>query len=202
MSQQNWKPFDALDLLIKTLETSKLSLGSSHSLTQELQYNINNLVTGSRKVANEMDPYRRYCPVKKYEDDCDIYIVDTEMLNGKIDGIDIGNEMGWAPSEVILHRGALIECVDLVKASHLNGKRGWIYDYDDATERHVVHFEDEDTKECLVKPGNLRLLFFGEEYETSDESTEATNNNGNNTQQTADTTDDDSEYADVPDLLR
>ena len=70
-------------------------------------------------------------------------------------------EIRWvgplAPSEVILHRGALIECVDLVKASHLNGKRGWIYDYDEATERHVIHFEDEDTKECLVKPGNLRL---------------------------------------------
>ena len=33
------------------------------------------------------------------------------------------------------------------------------------TERHVVQFEEEDRKSCLVKPENLRLLFFGDEFE-------------------------------------
>ena len=33
------------------------------------------------------------------------------------------------------------------------------------TERHVVQFEEEDRKSCLVKPENLRILFFGDEFE-------------------------------------
>lgn len=159
------KPFKGLQLLKKTVKTSKLSLGPSHTMTKEILSSFGSIVYRARKVANKWDSKKRYCPVKSYEEDCDIYVVDTKGLNGaKIDGTVIGENMGWDPAEVILNRGALVKCVDLLKASHLNGKRAWVMEYDEATKRHEVEFED-DIKSCLVKPGNLRLLFFEDEYE-------------------------------------
>ena len=90
----------------------------------------------------------------RYEDDCDIYIIDADT-----------DEIGWCCSDTIIQRGALVKCAGLVKASHLNGKQAWVESYDTETERHVVQFEEEDRKSCLVKPENLRILFFGDEFE-------------------------------------
>mmetsp|Transcript_3832 Transcript_3832/g.8451 ORF Transcript_3832/g.8451 Transcript_3832/m.8451 type:complete len:607 (-) Transcript_3832:185-2005(-) len=163
---KSWKPFVALELLVETYHTAKLSLGPMHSDTRSVLINIGSLIK-NQKAANKYDNGRTFCPVDSYDEECDIYFVNTKGLTGTlIDGEEIGEEMGWDPADVILKRGALVKCVDLVKASHLNGKRGWIMDYDEKCERHTVQFEDEDAKSCLVKPGNIRLLFWeGEEYQ-------------------------------------
>ena len=70
------------------------------------------------------------------------------------------DEMDWDPSDIVLKRGALVKCFDLVKSLHLS-KTSLVEDYDEESGWHIVQFEDKDTKSCLVKPDNLRLLFFG-----------------------------------------
>ena len=94
------------------------------------------------------------CPVIRCEVgediDDDMYILSSHD----------GGEVGCSPDEVILTPYALVQCVNLKGAKHLNGKRCWVAGYDKKTSRHSVKFEDTDLKPCLVKAGNLRLLFF------------------------------------------
>lgn len=167
-AREDWRPFEALALLEKTLKTSLLSLGPNHDLTGKARCTLGLLAASNRKAAYRYDPQRTPCPVLRYEEDCDIYIVDVAGLPHKIPGVNDGDEMGWDPADAILKAGAFVECVDLVRASHLNGMRAWVEDYDEKTERHLVRFEDEGTKPCLVRPGNLRLLFFGGEYKPTE----------------------------------
>ena len=74
---------------------------------------------------------------------------------------------GAPAADVILARWAMVQCVDLANAKHLNGKRGWVHGFDDATEPHRVNFEDKSIEPRLVRGANLRLVFFREEYELS-----------------------------------
>lgn len=200
MSSEDWRPFEALELLLKTHQTSTLSLGPSHDLTAKVRGTLQSLITHNRAVANVLDPTRAFCPVISYEKDCDIYIVDTMELHRKgmraIDG-DIGEETGWDVSEVVLKTGAFVKCEGLKNAQHLNGKRGWVHSYDEEKERHLVKFEDKDTKSCLVKPGNLRLLFFDVEDELAADCAKKTGVDG--AQEDSDK--DSNREEDLPDLL-
>jgi len=151
-------PFEILDLLLKLLPKSLRTLGPSHKLTKNVQSNFQQLVSCTRKAALRDDVSKGYFPALRYEEDCDIYIMNVEGNE------DItGNELACSPSELILQTGAFVECVDLNGAAHLNGKRGWVGSFDVKTGRHKINFEDKDIKSCLVKPDNLRLLFFDEE---------------------------------------
>mmetsp|Transcript_15157 Transcript_15157/g.27406 ORF Transcript_15157/g.27406 Transcript_15157/m.27406 type:complete len:200 (-) Transcript_15157:217-816(-) len=119
-------------------------------------------------ISNLYDPHRTQFPVLSYDEDCDVYFVNIENMKNKQRGVADGEEMGWNPADVILEQGAFVECIGLEKARHLNGKRAWLEDYDEGCERHCVWFEDTHIKKSiLATPGNLRLLFFGKEHESS-----------------------------------
>mmetsp|Transcript_25199 Transcript_25199/g.54291 ORF Transcript_25199/g.54291 Transcript_25199/m.54291 type:complete len:621 (-) Transcript_25199:131-1993(-) len=166
-SGKHYRPFETIDLLLKTLKTARRSLGPSHKLTGSVSSTLQTCIVSNREGAHYLDSRRAYHPVDRYEEDVDVYIMNIENWYGKQH--DHGSTIAWDPSDIILKRGALIQCVDLEKASHLNDKRGWVADYDDDSGRHLVKFEDEKIKPCLVKPDNLRLIFFGKEYEPTSE---------------------------------
>ena len=74
--------------------------------------------------------------------------MDTEKLD-KCE--EIGEQMGWDPSEVIRKHGAFVKCNDLARSQQLNGK---MVQYSKESWRHVVLFEKDDVTVCLVNPGN------------------------------------------------
>ena len=129
-TSEHYRPFEALEVLLKDLGTSSSLLGPSHDLSQQLRYNIGLVITSNQKSACKWDPNQLFCSVDRYEEDCGVYIENLE-------------EMGWDLSDIVLKRGALVKCVNLVKASHLNVERAWTQDYDEESWRHVVQFEDK-----------------------------------------------------------
>lgn len=135
-------------------------MGVNHPLHKSAKWDFGMFVSKYRQGQIFGDPLKRFSPIISYEDDIDMYILKMEE-EGLID--KFGEEIARDPEDVILHNGALVKCVGLNKAQHLNEKRGWIAGYDEKKERHVVKFEDKDTKQALVKPANIRLLFFDDE---------------------------------------
>ncbi len=61
--------------------------------------------------------------------------------------------------EICPVNGTPVICQGLVKASHLNGKVADVRFWDEQTGRCKIHFEEEGLKPCMVKPGNVRILF-------------------------------------------
>ena len=50
-AQEDWKPFEAIELLLKTFATSTLSLGPAHYITKQVKWHIGNLTSCKREVA-------------------------------------------------------------------------------------------------------------------------------------------------------
>ena len=172
-SADNAKPYVIIGLLMKTLKTATQTLGPNHELTRTVRANLDLLLVSNRKGAYNMDPDQNYYAIDSYEEDVDVYIVNIEDWKGTEH--EHGPSIAWGPADVILKHGGLISCVNLEKAAHLNGKRGWVAEYDDKTRRHLVKFEDEKIKPCLVKGDNLRVIFFGKESESVREECKKTN---------------------------
>mmetsp|Transcript_1404 Transcript_1404/g.3333 ORF Transcript_1404/g.3333 Transcript_1404/m.3333 type:complete len:454 (-) Transcript_1404:35-1396(-) len=157
---ENTDHYLALDLALKMLRESRQVLGSIHPLHKSAKFNFGMLVTKYRRGQICGDPMKRMSPITRYEGDIDMYVLKMED-EGLID--KFGAEIAKDPEDVTLHNGALVKCVGLNKAEHLNEKRGWIAGYDDKKERHLVKFEDKSLKQALVKPANIRVLFFDDE---------------------------------------
>ena len=142
-------PFEVVELLLKVIPKSRRTLGPSHEITQRAQYFFEKVAVDTRKVSLGNAPNKGYV-VLGYEEDNDVCVLKIEN----------DEELRCAPSDVILQLRALVECINLKGAAHLNGKRGYVKGFDKKTGRHPIHFEDTSIKDCLVKPANLRLLFF------------------------------------------
>ncbi|KAL7529905.1 hypothetical protein ACHAWF_003154 [Thalassiosira exigua] len=142
-------PFEIIELLLKTIPKSQRTLGPTHKWTKQAHYFFDKVATDTRKACLGNAPDKSY-PVLCYEEDHDVYVLKMED----------DEEVRFAPSDIILQPRALVECVKLKGAAHLNGERGYIKSFDEKTGRHTIRFEDTSIKDCLVKPVNLRLLFF------------------------------------------
>mmetsp|Transcript_24702 Transcript_24702/g.55885 ORF Transcript_24702/g.55885 Transcript_24702/m.55885 type:complete len:547 (+) Transcript_24702:420-2060(+) len=145
-------PFEAVSILEEITPKALQTLGPTHHDCTCIKATWDSLLV-NRQVFSPIvsdEP----CPVIRCEggddSDDDMYILSSPD----------GGEVGCSPGEVILSPHALVKCVGLKGAKHLNGKRCWVAAYDKKTSRHSVKFEDTDLKACLVKAGNLRLLFF------------------------------------------
>lgn len=155
-SGDNWKPFEILDSLMQLLDTASLRLGDGHGTTDYISHTLEGFIATRREgthrllTKQERDQKGAFAMVLRYNAANDSYIFET------------GNVQ--RPADIILQNGALVECVNL-KAEHLNGKRCWVVEYDEKSTRHMVKFEDQSLKPCLIKPANLRLLWFEEKYE-------------------------------------
>ena len=64
-----------------------------------------------------------------------------------------------ATEDLIIIAGTPIVCHGLGISSHLNGKIGDLRSWDEATDCHEVHFEDEHLEPRSVKPENIRIIF-------------------------------------------
>mmetsp|Transcript_34559 Transcript_34559/g.72818 ORF Transcript_34559/g.72818 Transcript_34559/m.72818 type:complete len:199 (-) Transcript_34559:210-806(-) len=111
-------------------------------------------------ISNLYDPHGTQFPVLSYDEDYEVYFVNTENMKNKQRGIADGEDMGWKPADVILEQGAFVECVGLGKARHLDWKRAWVEDYDEGCERHCVKFEDAHVNFDLGGTGQFATDFF------------------------------------------
>lgn len=146
--------FEALDLLCKSLRDAKRTLGLDHNLTKrvtELLLCFKDNERGAHlEEGHTIGSNYTYHRISGFDENLNMYVVCSDRSR---------DSLRLTPSNLILKRGALITCVNLKGAAHLNGKRGWIDGYKAEMGRHVIEFEDESLKPCLVKPVNLRLIF-------------------------------------------
>lgn len=148
------RPFEALDLLCKSLRDAKRTLGPDHNLTKRvtelLLYFKENECGAYLEEGGAIDTNNTYHQFSGFDENLNKYVVCGDASR---------DSPRLTPSNLILKRGALVTCMNLKGAAHLNGKRGWVNGYKAEMKRHVIEFEDESLKPCLVKPVNLRLIF-------------------------------------------
>lgn len=146
--------FEALDLLCKSLRDAKRTLGPDHNLTKrvtELLLHFKEKECGAYlEEGQTIDSNCTYHQFSGFDENLNKYVVCGDRSR---------DSLRLTPSNLILKRGALVTCVNLKGAAHLNGKRGWVDSFKAEMGRHVIEFEDESLKPCLVKPVNLRLIF-------------------------------------------
>lgn len=63
-------------------------------------------------------------------------------------------------SSLELSPNTAVICQNLKAATHLNGKKAVVVEYDKKRGRYQVVFEEDDTKPCLVKKENVKIFFF------------------------------------------
>ena len=142
-TREEQKPYDIAEFLIKTLTTSTRTLGKDHEWSKQAKETLGSFICRDRRGRLANSPDQVHFAIIQYVADSNEYLV----YNGTVYGVPV--------ADVILARWAMVQCVDLADAEHLNGKRGWVHGFDDATERHRVNFEDESIKPRLVHGSNL-----------------------------------------------
>ena len=104
--------------------------------------------------------------ILRYDDDSDKYVLHGPWMKLNCPVEDARNVKAEEvktiiadADDLILCPGTPVICHGLRNASHLNDKIGDAREFKKEMGRYSVHFEDPSLKSCLIKPGNLRVLF-------------------------------------------
>jgi len=150
---------EAERLLSKIAIVSNRVHGPAHELTQQAELSLKHYKARYVVLKNE----RSWILFRalRYGHDGETIIANGPISIGVSSPGDVpeGKTITFATKDVIHMKGTPVVCHGLIKANYLNGKLGDIRQYDGKTDRYEVHFEDEGIKPCLVKPGNVSILF-------------------------------------------
>ena len=145
---------EAERLLTKLASSCRRVHGPDHQLTQRVESKLQKYK--AREVRIDFGGEKRFQALR-YTEDGNKCIVQGPIVNPR--NTQEEKQITVASSSIFVTLGTPVVCHGLKQSAHLNGKIGDIRAHNSDIDRYEVHFEDKVLEPCLVKRGNIRIIF-------------------------------------------